>query len=273
MQSTQTSISDHGDYRNLCRDASVKNDVFSRFRSEAAYNNILEHVSIEQGHSYLVSTFHNSPHLLQFFDKFKINDKFGGPKVHDFGPVVGSISPTTLRYIKVLSDLCFSFGDLSGLKIIEIGGGYGGQCAIISQLYQHASYTIIDLPEPLALQKRFLDSVGIKNVNFLPCEQVQYPIQSDLVISNYALSELSKSLTDTYIKNCIYSTPRGYLTCNFIDPTCYSKQEFMERLPWAVAVPEYPLTHPDNYILTWKNPACIFKADPLRLPPQILKAS
>ena len=75
------------------------------------------------------------------------------------------ISATTARYIKNLSDLINLFGSLDGMRIAEIGGGYGGLCKIISDQFELDSYTLFDLPDCLDLSKKFLDNFGIDNVN------------------------------------------------------------------------------------------------------------
>ena len=48
-------------------------------------------------------------------------------------PDVGTMSPTTIRYIKNVSDIINAFG--TGMKsIVEVGGGYGGLCKVMSSL-------------------------------------------------------------------------------------------------------------------------------------------
>ena len=106
-------------------------------------------------------------------------------------------------------------------------------------------------------------------MHFITPEQARWPFQNDLLISNYALSEVNKSLADIYINNYLIPALRGYLTCNYINPACYTKEEYMKKLPGSVAVAEFPITHPDNYILTWRNPCADFISDSLRLPARI----
>ena len=87
---------------------------------------------------------------MQGMDAFKSNDKYGSPFVFDY-PGVENISPTTLRYIKVLSDLKKHFGPLDGMNICEIGVGYGGQCRIINSMYRPSTYTLVDIRPALRL--------------------------------------------------------------------------------------------------------------------------
>src|SRR5438876_1073823 len=82
---------------------------------------------------------------------FRRNDNCGSPRTHDFGGDIGPMAPTTLRYIKILSDLETWFGSLGGKRVVEIGGGYGGQCAVIKTRFRVSSYTLIDLQPVLSL--------------------------------------------------------------------------------------------------------------------------
>jgi len=49
------------------------------------------------------------------------------------------------------------FGLLDDAKIVEIGGGYGGQCKIIYDCFEPISYLMIDLGELLKLQEKYLN--------------------------------------------------------------------------------------------------------------------
>ena len=68
--------------------------------------------------------------MVPLFHRFRENDRLGSPLTCDYD-ACGRFSPTTLRYAKVYSDLMRLFRDLDGQRIIEIGGGYGGQCFVI----------------------------------------------------------------------------------------------------------------------------------------------
>jgi len=270
MDSSQSSISDYEGFKSCCIKAACDDDFFKCFRVDPHFCGILEHVSPEQACEFLLRTLQQSPHFIRYLDHFRKNDAFGGPTLGNFGPGIGVFAPSTLRYVKVLSDLSFLFGDLKKFRIVEIGGGYGGQCAIISQLFPFSSYTIIDLPETTQLQNRYLQALGVKGVTLLPYTSLSSPLECDLLISNYALCEIKKPLADKYLELCVRYAARGYMTCNQIDPDCYTHSEFLTRIPAAISMPELPLTHPDNYILVWKSPCAVTKPDPFRPPPEIL---
>ena len=249
-----SSLSDNGAYVSVCERATYDEAVFNEFKRHPEYQGILEHVSAEQGQVYLaiVKTYYS--HMLEKFTLFKENDSIGNPISLDFGPSVGYTSPTTLRYVKVLGEIENMFGSLSGRNIVEIGGGYGGQCLLLKRYFRPESYTIVDLPPVLRLQQKYLGRLGIHDVKFLTMEDVPGLMACDLVISNYAFSECYRPVQDMYISRILLHAACGYLTCNHISDQVYSRQELMQRIPCSICVGEYPLTYPGNYILVWKQP-------------------
>ena len=91
--------------------------------------------------------------------------------------------------------------------IIEWGGGYGNMARITRKMNPNLTYTIIDLPELLALQYVYLyategeesvnlmqsgESVALRKVNFLPSTVVlsrQLDLTCDVFMSTWALTE------------------------------------------------------------------------------------
>lgn len=129
----RTSLTDHVDYTSFCALAAAEPEVFATFKREPVYREVLEHVTCEQGAAYLERVLEQSPAFVPLFDRFRENDRLGSPRTCAYGDY-GRFSPTTLRYTKVLSDLLLLFGPLDGLRIVEIGCGYGGQCYAFSEL-------------------------------------------------------------------------------------------------------------------------------------------
>ena len=86
---------------------------------------------------------------------FHQNDAIGNPVTHHFGRI-GEFSPTTIRYATVAADLFASFGDMSGWRVAEIGGGYGGQAKVLMDTVHLAHYAIWDVLPASALQARYL---------------------------------------------------------------------------------------------------------------------
>lgn len=158
----KTSASDNGVYPQFCYLASKQDELFANFKRHPAYTRILEHVSPEQGAAYLQIVLENN-NLDLNWDFILQNDKIGNPNVakYDFGSQDIICSPTTLRYLKVASDIVKLF-DSSKIKTVsEIGIGYAGQCRILKNFLPIDEYYLVDLPEVLALAERFLDETNL----------------------------------------------------------------------------------------------------------------
>ena len=145
-----TSATHPSPYPAFCRRAARDDATFAQFKREPAYVKVLEHLTCDQGERYLSRLLVQSPELEPLLPLFQSNDRLGGPRTCDYGRW-GMFSPTTLRYAKVLSDLLTLFGPLDGLRIVEIGGGYGGQCLVTSLAAKPKSYTLVDLDAVLDL--------------------------------------------------------------------------------------------------------------------------
>jgi hypothetical protein len=253
--SAGTSTSDDGLYPVFCHNAAENPALFANFKRAPVYTKILEHVNYEFGASYLQIALRQSPEFRLSLDGVRENDRIGNPVIYKYGEF-GCFSPTTLRYLKVASDLKKHFGTIRDMKIVEIGGGYGGQCLVLSKLFSIGSYTIIDLPGPLELTKKYLESHGITNVRYISANDVSKMDPYDLVLSNYAYSECNKKIEDEYLEKVLCSAAKGYLTCNDCDSRTYTKAELMQRLNKVLAniveFPEEPVTDVGNYIVVWK---------------------
>lgn len=149
-------------------------------------------------------------------------------------PVLMRMFNTKEAYQLHLQNIVKNFGSLDGMRICEIGGGYGGQAKAILDVYKPASYRIIDLLEVCKLQSRYLLGTIVTPSPLL------YNEDYDLVISNYALSEIPDN--KLYIDEVVKRSKHGYITCN----TDFVKLDFPHS------------RHPDiegeretNYILVW----------------------
>ena len=252
----KTSISDNGVYPNFCKIAVSDEMTFKYFRSNDNYTSILEHVKFEEGKVYLDIVSNTNPELLENIEKYKTSENVGNPKTFLYDSI-GRVSPTTLRYIKVLSDLKQNFGDLTGMDIVEIGCGYGGQSKIITDTFSVKSYTLIDLPETLELAKKFLTRVGvnIESFTFKTMDQLE-DRKYDLAISNYALTECKKDIQTEYLNKVVLNSKKGYITANFVND-CFNldfltKDEWIDSIPSSFIVDEGPQTHKDNIVILWK---------------------
>ena len=250
------SQSDSGFYPELARRAALNSRVFSTFKNSGVYRTILEHCDAKEGELYLEQIRKKWPLLLENIDKFKINDQIGKPFLTTY-PGIGEISPTTLRYIKVLCDLQELFGDLSNFDVVEIGGGYGGQFLLADLTWSLSSWTIFDLDPVLHLISRYLEcyllnsSYKVTTLNRFDPKAASF----DLAISNYAFSELPRVLQLQYISKVLSKAKRGYMTMNpgktEDKSTCLTKDELRHHFPNLRIYDEQPLTAPNNYILVW----------------------
>ncbi|MAG77244.1 MAG: hypothetical protein CL811_10860 [Colwelliaceae bacterium] len=203
-------------YTTLCEEACSNKEIFSTFKSNPYYRPILEHVTEKEGQEYLNIIFAQNPKILKNAKLFKENDRIGSPELVGYKKPfsLGNISPTTIRYMKVLSDLDLLFKDLGNKNIVEIGGGYGGLALVLSKKYNFKSYVNIDLKEASMLFLKYCDENNVVGVSSKTPEQIFDFDKIDLVISNYAFSECNSETQDLYIENILSKSKRGYITHN-----------------------------------------------------------
>lgn len=247
-----TSISDNQIYPNACLKASNDYGNFTRFRKNSDYQKILEHVTVEQGRAY-ISEIIRDTEIFSCMDKFMENDRYGGPELVHY-PEVGEISPTTLRYVKVLADLKKIFGSLDGLDICEIGVGYGGQCRVINSFYRPGTYCLVDIKPALMLAQRYLDNYILHSIMAYKTMNELGKKSYDLVISNYAFTELPRTIQDVYLDKIVLNTGKGYITYNEVtlpEFNAYGRDELVRLIPGARVIDEVPLTGKNNCIIVW----------------------
>lgn len=198
------------DYLQLCRRAVEDDAVFDNFRCMEPMNMIVENSHYKSGVEYYECIEAQYPWLFKYFRSFMKSDNIGSPAKYQIGPY--EISPTTLRYIKTLGDLHKFFGPLDGMRIAEIGSGYGGLCKIIHDVYKASKYINYDLPEVQKLQSKFLECFEINTV-FYDSELLAPSI--DLLIAMYSWSELSHDLQTEYLTNIIRNAKNCYIMLNY----------------------------------------------------------
>ena len=200
-----TSISDGTDYIEVCKSAFLTDETFANYKSCKQYRDVLEHCSFELGLKYLRCLRSNSESLKVLSEVTK-ND-FGKPFRYTY-PTLGRVSPTQIRYAKVLQDLTYLFGPLDKMVVSEIGIGFGGQAIQILHSNEQITYQLFDLEWPAKL--------GLKNIEFIFNDKAKNASitdwtvshTSDLVISNYAFSELTRETQDIYLDNVIANSKK-----------------------------------------------------------------
>lgn len=248
----KTSFSDGTSYVKVCHICLIDNSVYSNFRRYQEYREILEHVTYKQGLEYLKIA-KNNPNYRILFENGKSINKIGNP-INFYYPKIGVSSPTTLRYLKVLCDLITIFGDLNGKSISEIGIGFGGQAHMIMSNFSVNQYQLYDLSPVNKLAQKVLNDLGIESRMKFIDDQNLINDNSDLVISNYAFSELTRATQQLYLEKVIKKSKSGYITWNDISEKYldgYSLSEFINLIPNARVFEEYPLTARNNKIIVW----------------------
>jgi putative sugar O-methyltransferase len=237
--------------------AAVRNQkTFDNFKRMYSYRRILEHVSREQGEQYLaILSSRNDGVLERAIPGLLVSDRVGNPIKYEYVGMPVPLSPTTLRYLKVASDLRVMFGGELG-EVAEIGCGYGGQALVNDQLCSVACSTLFDLPVVTQLIEKYLDTHLLRGSYRTAVINQERGQDYDLVISNYAFSELPSELQLTYIRKVLSRAKRGYLTMNsgLGGPRAHGKlslDELRELLPEFSLFEEEPLTHEYNYIIAW----------------------
>ena len=118
-------------------------------------------------------------------------DQVGSPRPCSFYPE-SSGNLIHHAYHVLQMERVFSLRVSDYQTIVEFGGGYGSLCRLIHRLGFTGEYLIYDLPPFAALQRRYLDAVGIMGVK---CAEgpgtviSQGEISPSLFIATWSLSE------------------------------------------------------------------------------------
>jgi putative sugar O-methyltransferase len=251
------SDSDHSIYLAAVREFVQNPSRFRSFKRDPRYNQILEHVTFSQGADYLKILRGRDDGVIQMIKNSIIleRDYVGNPFKFTYPGEDVLLSPTTLRYIKVASDLKKLFGDCSGVAV-EIGCGYGGQCVVNDNVLGFSHYVLIDLLEVCKLIDLYLDTQLLKNsYETLTLNRLRDK-PFDLVISNYAFSEMPMALQRAFVVKILKKSPRGYLTMNsgYGDGrriNRYHLEDLRNCLPSCEIFQEIPLTNKNNYLIVW----------------------
>ena len=254
------SASEYSQYPEFVLKAALDYKTFKIFRRHPIYTSILEHVSKNIGEKYL--------NLI--LDKYSLNkdevleiisplQKIGCPKKFKLKGLPVPVSTTAIRYLKVALEIKENLLNKEEIDIVEIGCGYGGQALILNQVIKIRSYTFIDLWQVNMLIKRFLhDSFFDRPYQLCTLNDILLINKSwDLLISNYAFSELPTRLQEIYFDRVISKSKEGYMTMNsgiegkFGQVLNMSKENLLKKIKSSYIKEEIPLTSDDNYIIRW----------------------
>ena len=255
---SHSSASDKPTYTDICEKAATDPEYFATFKSDRWFREILEHVPQNQGKLYydkIVNT--DKDFLFQKWDHFKTNDLLGSPLMFEY-PNLGLTSPTTLRYISCALDMRELFTNLNDLNIVEIGGGYGGLCKILHDVWPDiASYTFFDLPCANKLSTKYLANFpsikNIKHVDGTGTMEEFVDSSVDLVISNYGYSEVNQEGRKKYDEVVLKKSKRGYMMINFFNPKQrFDMMNFLSSFSKANQRPE-TCESPNVDLFTWRT--------------------
>ena len=258
FSTTRKSDSDSTPYTDFVSSAVRDDKKLGKFRRAYSYRTILEHVDFQLGHEYLSRL---TPATIAFYlndSALKNLSKVGSPRVYYYLQL-GWISPTVIRYLYVNQRILDLFSSKGVKKVGEIGIGFGGQFAITSKSMRLTEYSMYDLPVVLSLSEKTLGNANLLNGSFKQQSiEPVIPNSFDLVISNYAFSELPADVQRDYILKIFKNTSCGYLTMNSgrSDVTGrslgkMSLAEITAAIPGCEILEEDPITGPDNYIIVW----------------------
>ena len=229
---------------------------FKRFKRDKFYKEILEHVSMKDGKIYLNIAKSQTPELFnRALKEVLFSDETGCPEKFYYSDF-GNLSPTSLRYVKVASDLKILFDNNIGESICEIGCGYGGQAIVLDKLFNLKKITLFDLPDVNRLIEKYMESFLINSSYTTSTLNKAKVNEFDLIISNYAFSELPKVVQLKYIEKVINKSQKGYLTMNTgikpnDDEGSLTIDELRNELPAFEIFEDKPNTGPFNYIIVW----------------------
>lgn len=255
-----SSITDRFAYKALCKAAASEPDIFDIFRRFNIYTGIVETVSQSQGKECMDAIADNViiRYDMDDWTGFQQNDLYGGPITYDFlvkNTYKVCLSPTTVRYVKILQDIMSLFNSDKIKCIAEIGVGYGGQARLIMSKLPIERYFLIDLPETIELVNVYLNKFSYGD-KFVLCDGTQ-PMnirEYDLMISNYAFSELKREVQEQYMESVLLHSKAGYLIWNNLSNDKYggySVEEILDCIPGARVIDEVPLTHAENRLIVW----------------------
>lgn len=160
--------------------------------------------------------------------------------------VVGGKEMREARYDQIADELERRFHSLHGFTVLEVGGGYGGQAAVLQKRWRLGRYAIGDLPDVQLLQHAYLTANGCF-MDFL------LSAPPDLAISCYAVSECHRDEQIRHIRN-LRTAKRGYIRWNgWIDPDGIGLGEFIDLLDLPT-VEVWPEPGDDrNRVLLWST--------------------
>lgn len=204
-----------------CRKAARDDADFSRFKSIPQIQKLVGKQVRHWTVPFWQYAAYHWPDCFSHRESFQKIDRFGGllarqPVTNDL-----SISSNLAKDVATLATILRCFQSLGGLRIAEIGGGFGQLASIITQTQRPESYTIFDVPGVSDLQRRYTQEISVEKVDCV-CQYPSSKIPFDLIIINHdyapmsdpVRSQLSRCLLAKIHQGFITWGQSGYSSCN-----------------------------------------------------------
>jgi len=255
------SIYDRSVFAEMALSAAQDDAQFATFKRNPFFNLLWENFSKEEGEIWLKTVQEKYPAMVERMDAFATSDKVGSPRTFSFEGV-GEFSPSTLRFVAIAGQMEASLGGLSEeMHVIQIGAGYGGLCKILHDISPCASYTIVDLPEQLALAQRYLDAFGLNEVIYKTPDELPKNTKYDLVISDMSFSEFNRPDQQRLFDRVFAYAKSGFMLGR-VFPKHYGvapmgweevKNRFEKRGKFSFWEIEEPTLEKENYLICFRR--------------------
>lgn len=264
-QHSGTSITDKTPYVDFCAHAASNEAAFKSFRSKIPIRPRPTSDTRDSGRYYLANILQSTLDYKNFFDRAQSNDNAGSPIAWGYPPH-GRFAPDTLRYLKYLADCEVLFGSLDSKTVAEIGGGYGGLCKLFLDRFHIQRYYFIELPEVIALAKRYLTTLlGANTIKQkVVFVDARNPIELsthlkttffDLTVSTAAFSECESKMQKLYVDYVLNKSTHGYLILNDLGlpfgVPMYSQAALSRMLYKDIYATEDPAWWWDDRVTLW----------------------
>lgn len=155
--------------------------------------------------------------------------------------VPAGLSGTALRMIHYARQIL----ERQPISILEIGGGAGQFCAVLTAMGYRGEYSIADLPEVHDFQERYLQEVH-RQTGLPLLRPVNYErMDRCFCASFYALGEFDDETKAWYVEHVVRKCPHGFVIWN-------PHSGASDRIDWPCTVrDESPLINPGNKQLEW----------------------
>jgi hypothetical protein len=196
--------------------------VFKNFRRVKEYQHVIEHTEEVMRHDEeLLAKRGINENLLRELSGI---DNIGGPVIHE-----STLFPNMYYSTKVprtalitLEVLDFVSGGFPGMKVVEVGAGFGAQMKMLMDVVSLISYTTVDLASVNRLvEKCFSDFIrqgwqakgsSHRSIDY---ENLDTPSENyDLFLSCYGLSECKRTVAERYVELFCRRSRVGYVRFN-----------------------------------------------------------